>query len=293
MCCLKTGHRFAQRPGDWLVISLGDAADDRGLSRNRQKLIASTRVRKNGRDLEHWTVVTIKPAGDQAVTVEFADRIDADVNARVIALADALKARPVEGIVETVPTYRSLLVYYDPGRIRGAQLMPLLHERVEHLTEGGENTTRHFRVPVCYRGDNALDLADLAEIKNISPEELIALHTAADYRVYMIGFAPGFTYLGGLPEALHTPRLAVPRQKVAAGAVGIGGAQAAINSLSGPSGWRYIGRTPLRLFDPERADPSFFRAGDTIRFFEIGADEMAALEHRAAAGEAIVEPEAA
>ena len=89
LCCLKTGHRFAQRAGDWLVILLGDAANDRGLSRNRQKLIASTRVRKNGRDLEHWTVVTIKPAGDQAVTVEFADRIDAAVNARVIALADA------------------------------------------------------------------------------------------------------------------------------------------------------------------------------------------------------------
>lgn len=238
-------------------------------------------------------MVTIKPAGDQAVTVELDDRIDAAVNARVIALADALKARPVEGIVETVPTYRSLLVYYDPARIRGAQLTPLLHERAEHLAGDGDAARRHFRVPVCYRGDDALDLADLAEMKNISPEELIALHTAADYRVYMIGFAPGFTYLGGLPEALHTPRLAVPRQKVAAGAVGIGGAQAAINSLPGPSGWRYIGRTPLRLFDPERGEPSFFRAGDMIRFFEIGVDDMAALERRSAAGEAIVEPEAA
>lgn len=239
-------------------------------------------------------MVRIKPAGDQAVTVEFDDRIDAAVNARVIALADALKVRPVEGIVETVPTYRSLLVFYDPGRIRGSALAPLLFERVEHLTEDGENTARrHFRVPVCYQGDDALDLADLAEMKGVRPEELIALHTAADYRVYMIGFAPGFTYLGGLPEALHTPRLAVPRQKVAAGAVGIGGAQAAINSVSGPSGWRYIGRTPLRLFAPERAEPSFFRAGDMIRFFEIGADDMAALERRAAAGEAIVEPEAA
>jgi len=238
-------------------------------------------------------VVTIKPAGDQAVTVEFADSIDEAVNARVIALADALEAQPVAGIVETVPTYRSLLVYYDPARIRGSALAPLLFERVEHLPEGGDAARRHFRVPVCYQGDDALDLADLAEMKGMSPEEVIALHTAADYRVYMIGFAPGFTYLGGLPEALHTPRLAVPRQRVAAGAVGIGGAQAAINSVSGPSGWRYIGRTPLRLFDPERAEPSFFRAGDMIRFFEIGVDEMAALERRAAAGEAIVEPEAA
>ncbi|WP_246710263.1 5-oxoprolinase subunit PxpB [Martelella soudanensis] len=233
--------------------------------------------------------MTIKPAGDQAVTVEFADTIDEAVNARVIALAFSLKARPVAGIVETVPAYRSLLVCYDPAVIRGAQLVPLLYERLEHTGEGGEAVARHFRVPVCYQGDDALDLADLADMKGISPEEVIALHTAASYRVYMIGFAPGFTYLGGLPEALHTPRLAVPRQKVAAGAVGIGGAQAAINSVSGPSGWRYIGRTPLRLFDPERAEPSFFRAGDLIRFFEIGADEMAALERRAAAGETIVE----
>jgi inhibitor of KinA len=234
-------------------------------------------------------VVVIKPAGDQAVTVEFADRIDEAVNARVTALDGSLKARPVEGVVETVPTYRSLLVYYDPARIRGNALLPLLHERVEQLPEGGETVARRFRVPVSYQGDDALDLAALAEMKAMSPQELIALHTAADYRVYMIGFAPGFTYLGGLPEALHTPRLEVPRQKVAAGAVGIGGAQAAINSLPGPSGWRYIGRTPLRLFDPERTEPSFFRAGDMIRFFEIGADEMAALERRAAAGEAIVE----
>lgn len=234
-------------------------------------------------------MVTIKPAGDQAVTVEFADRIDEAVNARVIALADSLKTRPVAGIVETVPTYRSLLVYYDPACIRGSALVPLLYERAEHPVGDAAAVGRHFRVPVCYQGDDALDLAELADMKGISPEEVIALHTAADYRVYMIGFAPGFTYLGGLPEALHTPRLAVPRQKVAAGAVGIGGAQAAINSLSGPSGWRYIGRTPLRLFDPERAVPSFFRAGDRIRFFEIDADEMAALERRAASGEALVE----
>nr|WP_272213791.1 carboxyltransferase domain-containing protein [Marinicella sp. W31]MDC2879743.1 carboxyltransferase domain-containing protein [Marinicella sp. W31] len=103
----------------------------------------------------------------------------------------------------------------------------------------------------------------------MSPDDVIALHTGATYRVFMIGFAPGFTYLGGLPEALHTPRLGEPRQKVPAGAVGIGGAQAAINSVSGPSGWRYIGRTPVRLFDAERSDPAFFRAGDIIRFHAV------------------------
>ena len=228
----------------------------------------------------------IRAAGDQAISVEFEDAIDPAVHARVVALDRALKEEPIAGIVETVPAYRSLLVYYDPGRIRAAALVPLLEERAEQAV-GDMESARRFNVPVCYHGSP--DLAALAEMKGLDAEELIALHTGAEYRVYMIGFAPGFTYLGGLPEALHTPRLEVPRQRVEAGAVGIGGAQAAINSVTGPSGWRYIGRTPLNLFDPERPEPSFFRAGDMIRFFEISPDEFEALQRRADAGEAIVE----
>ncbi|MAU22014.1 MAG: hypothetical protein CMH13_16020 [Martelella sp.] len=144
-----------------------------------------------------------------------------------------MKARPSAGIVETVPSDRSLLVYYDPARIRGSALAPLLYERTEHLPKGREVARRHFDLPVCFQGDDALDLAALVDMKNMGFEELIPLHTATDYRVHMIGFASGFAYLGGLPKALHTSRLSVPRQEVVAGAVGIGGAQAAIASLSG------------------------------------------------------------
>jgi KipI family sensor histidine kinase inhibitor len=121
-------------------------------------------------------------------------------------------------------------------------------------------------------------------------DEVISLHSGAEYRVYMIGFAPGFAYLGGLPEVLHTPRLTTPRQHIVAGSIGIGGKQASINSLDGPSGWRFIGRTPLRLFDPQREEPALFRAGDTVRFKAIDAAEFERLEARVAAGETIAEP---
>ncbi len=237
-------------------------------------------------------MVRIKPAGDQAVTIEFGDSIDEAVSARVIALERSLKDNPLAGITETVPTYRSLLVFYDPEILGGRDLTRHLEARADAATTAGAARARHFTVPVCYQGADALDLDAVAAERGMDPDAVIALHTGATFRVFMIGFAPGFAYLGGLPQALETPRLAEPRQHVPAGAVGIGGKQAAINSLPGPSGWRYIGRTPLRLFDPERNDPAFFRAGDIIRFAAISPEDMADLDRRAALGEAIVEAEA-
>jgi KipI family sensor histidine kinase inhibitor len=129
-----------------------------------------------------------------------------------------------------------------------------------------------------------MDLDELADMKRMSAEALIALHASVEYRVYMIGFAPGFAYLGGLPEVLHTPRLAVPRQRIDASAIGIGGKQASINSVPGPSGWRFIGRTPLKLFDPARDEPFLLRAGDRVRFRPVQANEAAALDAAAADG---------
>ncbi|MAM13688.1 MAG: allophanate hydrolase [Rhizobiaceae bacterium] len=234
-------------------------------------------------------MVRIKPAGDQAVTIEFGECIDEAVSARVIALDLGLKDDPVAGITETVPTYRSLLVFYDPAIVAGADLAKRLEARAAATNVSKETLARHFTVPVCYQGADALDLQAVAAERAMSADEVIALHTGATFRVFMIGFAPGFAYLGGLPEALATPRLAEPRQHVPAGAVGIGGRQAAINSLPGPSGWRYIGRTPLRLFDAGRGEPAFFRAGDIIRFAAVSPAEMADLDRRADLGEAIVE----
>jgi KipI family sensor histidine kinase inhibitor len=233
----------------------------------------------------------ILACGDSALSVELSDEIDEAVNTRVIALAKDLASNPLAGISETVPTYRSLMVVYDPCIVRGQTLALDLRKRLQELPVG-EHTARHFRLPVLYGGPVGMDLEELAAMKDMTPAALVSIHARAEYRVYMIGFAPGFAYLGGLPEILHTPRLANPRQRIEASAIGIGGKQASINSVPGPSGWRFIGRTPLKLFDPARKDPFLLRAGDRVRFRPIEATEAAELDAAVAAGKTIVEPEA-
>ncbi|KQT64499.1 MULTISPECIES: 5-oxoprolinase subunit PxpB [unclassified Aureimonas] len=235
--------------------------------------------------------VKILPCGDGALSVELADRIDEAVSERVIALSADLARAPIVGVEETVPTYRSLMVVYDPAKVRGAALAEEIRTRLGALDVEARHG-RRFTIPVHYGGEVGLDLAELAAMKAMTPEALVELHAATEFRVYMIGFAPGFAYLGGLPEALHTPRLAVPRQRIEAGAIGIGGAQASINSVPGPSGWRYIGRTPVRLFDPAGPQPFLLKAGDRVRFRAVSEAEAEALDARVAAGEAVVRPEA-
>jgi KipI family sensor histidine kinase inhibitor len=235
---------------------------------------------------------TVLPCGDQALSFQLGDRIDATTNARVIALARAAEDAAIPGILDLVPTYRALLVRYDPEIIRGAAVETVLHA----LHAGLDDTPapgRLWHVPVLYGGEVGQDLDDLARLKGMTPAEVIALHSGAEYRVYMIGFAPGFAYLGGLPEVLHTPRLATPRQLVAAGAIGIGGAQASVNSVPSPSGWRYIGWTPLRLFDLRRENPFLFAAGDRVRFCPVDAKSAANLARRIEAGESVIAPEVA
>ncbi|MFK3779543.1 5-oxoprolinase subunit PxpB [Agrobacterium sp. NPDC089420] len=230
----------------------------------------------------------ILACGDSALSIELADTIDEAVNKRIIALAENLAAMPVEGIEELVPTYRSLMVIYDPSVIRGQALCQELNQRLIKLTVA-KASARRFDVPVVYGGPVGLDLQELADMKGLTPAALIELHASAEYRVYMIGFAPGFAYLGGLPEPLHTPRLATPRQRIEASAIGIGGKQASINSVPGPSGWRFIGRTPLRLFDPDRPEPFLLRAGDRVRFRPVSEDEGAELDRAVASGQPVAE----
>ncbi|MCM2435868.1 5-oxoprolinase subunit PxpB [Agrobacterium rosae] len=225
----------------------------------------------------------IAACGDSALVVELSDQIEEVTNRRIVALADDLISQPIEGVVETVPTYRSLLIVYDPALVRGHALEKLLHARLANITSSNRSA-RRIVVPVVYGGPVGMDLNELADMKQMSAEALIDLHATAEYRVYMIGFAPGFAYLGGLPDVLHTPRLAVPRQKIEASAIGIGGRQASINSVAGPSGWRFIGRTPLKLFDSTREQPFLLRAGDRVRFRPVQADEAAALDRASAQG---------
>lgn len=231
---------------------------------------------------------TMLPCGDRAFIVQLGDRISASVNKRIIRLAEVLEHAALPGLEELVPTYRSLLLRYDPERVRGTQLAQQVLTLCAELQDG-TTSDRLVVVPVVYGGQVGQDLAELAKAKNLSEAEVVALHTQAEYRVYMIGFAPGFAYLGGLPEALHMPRLLQPRQLVREGGIGIGGQQASVNSVTGPSGWRFIGWTPLRAFDPGRAEPFLLRAGDRVRFRSVSPEEGAELARRVASGETLIE----
>ncbi|WP_319410840.1 5-oxoprolinase subunit PxpB [uncultured Cohaesibacter sp.] len=226
--------------------------------------------------------------GDSAIAVELASEIDEKANQRVIMLAEDLAKRPIMGIEEVVPTYRSLLVLYDPEIIRGQGLIEAVTERLEALVDSAK-ATRSFTIPVLYGHEAGLDLEEMAQMKGLTPQDVISIHSSAEYRVYMIGFAPGFAYLGGVPEILHTPRLKVPRQHIEAGSIGIGGKQGNINSVSSPSGWRFLGRTPLKLFDANRSEPFLLQAGDRVSFRPIEPDEAQALDAAVARGETCLE----
>jgi KipI family sensor histidine kinase inhibitor len=215
------------------------------------------------------------PCGDRALLVYLGETIDPAVNDRVHALAAALRQKRHPALVEVTPSYHCLLVEYDPVRIRLEQVA----DWVRTLAADPAMTTPETRtvvIPVRYGGDEGPDLEAVATHTGLSPEEVVRLHAAGSYRVYCLGFSPGFPYLGGLEEALHTPRLAEPRTRVPGGSVGIGGSQTGIYPAPSPGGWRLIGQTPLRLFDPWRNPPALLQPGDTVRFVPIGPEEFAA-----------------
>lgn len=228
------------------------------------------------------------PCGDAALAVEFGDVVDAGLNARVLALDAALAAEPIPGVVETTPTYRSLLLHLDPLTVDRAALEGRIAGLCASLRPAAA-TPRRWRVPVVYGADHGVDLDDLAARHAMTPARLIDCHAGAVYRVYMIGFMPGFAYLGGLDPRLATPRRAEPRLVTPAQSVSIGGAQTAIATVACPSGWHLIGRTPARGFMPGR-DPAFlYEAGDEIVFEPVDASRWEAMDRAAAAGEHVAE----
>lgn len=231
-------------------------------------------------------------SGEAAVTIELGDTVDADVNAHVIALAAAIESRKVGGIREIVPTYRSVLVEFDPLRVSRKALSDVIAAAWEG-TDFGTAKARHWRVPVCYGGPYGIDLTDFAHARDMSEDEVVRRHTTALYRIYMIGFAPGFAYLGGVDPSLHTPRRDGPRLRTPAGSVSIGGQQSAISPpIEIPSGWHLLGRTPIRSYDPDRAvAPFLFAAGDHVTIFSISEALFRDMTEAAAAGEVVAELE--
>lgn len=199
-------------------------------------------------------------AGDRAVLVHFGDEISDAARMRVASLTRRLLGAP--GLVNVHPAYASVLIVFDPLRLKFADVAGL----VAGGGESGEPEPRRVEIPVRYDGP---DLEDVARHAGISPDEVIRLHSSAEYTVHFLGFAPGFPYLGGMPPALATPRLATPRKQVPAGSVAIGGSQTGVYSVASPGGWRIIGSTPLVLFDPRREPPTLLAMGDRVRFVPL------------------------
>jgi KipI family sensor histidine kinase inhibitor len=229
--------------------------------------------------------VRIGPLGDAAVVIELGRRIDPAINARVHALDRALSAAAMPGVVETVPTYRSLLVHYDPWAVGYEWLAAELRRMVEAMSPhrvaetGGaaaKESSVPIRIPVAYGGDHGPDLGDVARHAGLSEEEVVRRHTAGEYSVAMLGFAPGFAYLLGMDPTIAMGRLDTPRIRVPAGSVGIADGQTGIYPFAMPGGWQLIGRTALTLFDPRRDPPATLGPGTRVRFVRVEAGELAA-----------------
>lgn len=228
----------------------------------------------------------LRTAGEGGLVVELGDAIDPELNARVHRLAREIRARLGDRIVEVVPTYRSLLVRHDPLRVPRRRLEREIGALLAELPSGSAaaSAARTVRVPTCYGGDLGPDLEAVASHAGLSPGEVVAIHAGATYQVFMLGFTPGFPYLGGMDLRIATPRLETPRQRVEAGSVGIGGPQTGIYPVASPGGWRLVGRTPLRLFDSGAPSPFLLAPGDKLRFAPIERDEFDFIAARVADG---------
>jgi KipI family sensor histidine kinase inhibitor len=211
----------------------------------------------------------IIPASDSSLLVVFGDVISPALHERVLALFHAFQARRDSCIRNLHPGYASLLIDFDPLRLTHDDLTSV----VQQLAVVGDTVTATssspVTIPVCYDAEFGPDLLDVAQHAGLSVEEVVRLHSTPTYLVYFLGFSPGFVYLGGLPEVLQTPRLATPRSSIAGGSVGIAGSQTGIYPVDSPGGWRLIGRTPLRMFDPDAASPTRLQPGDRMKFFPI------------------------
>ena len=223
-------------------------------------------------------------AGDRALIIDFGDHIDRALSEEVLRLAARLRADELLGIVETTPTFRSLMVHYDPLVTSRAELEGAIASLLDRAPEPRAAATL-WRVPVCYENEFAPDLAEVARLTGLAPGDVVRLHSSVRYHVYMLGFLPGFPYMGDLPAALALPRRADPRVRVPAGSVSIATSLTAIYPYESPGGWHLIGTTPVRLFDIERASPALLAPGDAVLFEPIDAGAFAAIKTAVGSGE--------
>ncbi|NIJ45255.1 inhibitor of KinA [Wenyingzhuangia heitensis] len=210
--------------------------------------------------------------GEKALLMQFKNEISVEVHLQVKACYLYLKNNKIKGIDSLIPAYNSLTILYNPDRIEGKTLQMFLENTPFKVSDDVKETQNTVEIPVCYQGDFALDMNEVSKKINLSISEIIELHTAKPYLVYMLGFAPGFMYLGGLDKRLHMPRKETPRLKIPAGAVGLADQQTGVYPLETPGGWQIIGQTPLQLFSKEK--PALVSMGDLVQFVPISAKEF-------------------
>lgn len=225
----------------------------------------------------------IFPLGDSALTVEFGNEISVELNDRALLLAQIFALKNFEGFIETVPAYSSLSIFYDVVKVRkNYPEFQTAYEKVKDFTESlikdlKKNTLKpaHCRIeiPVCFEADFSPDLEFVGSLQNLSIQEVIQIFLSRTYRVFMLGFLPGFSYMGEVDERIAAPRKQTPRLDVQSGSVGIAGKQTGIYSLESPGGWQIIGRTPIKLFTPDAAKPALLSAGDSVEFYEISRQD--------------------
>lgn len=230
--------------------------------------------------------IQLLPLGDKAVVLQFEEEVSEATHAKIQAVAHYLSRHPTPGILEFVPAYTTLTVYYDPWLLSNKgktdpydKVVTILQQVLSKAKEQQHSDSRLVEIPVCYGGAFGPDLEEVAKQNNLAPEKVIQLHSTKVYLVHMMGFAPGFPYLGGMDKRIATPRKSVPRAAIPKGSVGIAGGQTGIYPIQTPGGWQLIGRTPLILFDPLREQPSILKAGDRVRFIPITEEEFEKQAH--------------
>ena len=228
--------------------------------------------------------VKIEPVGDQAILINFGESIATAINAKVTSFAKEVTSREKTWVIDLIPTFTSVLINYDPLAVSYDAMVNFCRDCVVHMKAGSTMKRNIFEIPVIYGGTYGEDLPFVAEHAGLSIEEVIATHTGNDYLIYMLGFLPGFAYLGGLDERIVTPRLKRPRVKIPAGAVGIGGSQTGIYPTVSPGGWQLIGITPVEVYNPVRTPAILYEAGDMVRFRSIDLAEFTKIKQAVADG---------
>lgn len=225
------------------------------------------------------------PYGDCAVNVEFGNKIDPELNKQIRAFRITLEKEQIPGIIETVPTYRSILIHYQPDKIRYGELTKKFDQVLANMEEVEIPPSSVIEIPTLYGGEEmGPDIGNVAAHNGLTEEEVIKIHTSTEYLIYMLGFVTGYPYLGGMDKRIATPRLKQPRVKIPAGSVAIGGEQTGVYPIVSPGGFQIIGRTPLKLYDPDREDPVLLAAGQYVKFRAVSEAEYKEIEKQVADG---------